>query len=178
MVQIRRTMGVAYVVSLLLASTAAAQVRGTASVGVMGQQTTLLGSFWPGFVGTAGLRVGIAPFLAVRAEGEAAGFSGGGSAQADCIANAECLDEKTPWGIGGGSALVVLRRDGFPIYAGAGLGAWRSSEDDHVATGPSFVAGLVLSSRRQIAIEGRLNRPSTAMGIVTSTVSFGLRFSP
>ena len=178
MIQIRRTMGVAYVASLFLASTAAAQIRGTTSLGVMGQQTSLLGSFWPGVVGTGGLSVSIAPLLAVRAEGEAAAFLAGGSAEADCIANAECLNVKTPWAIGGGSALVVLRRDGFPIYAGAGLGAWRSSEDDHVATGPSFVAGLVLSSRRQIAVEGRLNRPSTAMGIVTSTVSFGLRFSP
>src|SRR5690348_7273421 len=98
MIQIRRTMGVAYVASLLLASTAAAQVRGTTSLGVMGQQTTSLGSFWPGFVGTAGLNARIAPFLAVRAEGEAAGFLGGGSAEADCIANAECRNEKTPWG--------------------------------------------------------------------------------
>jgi hypothetical protein len=176
--QIRRTMCVACGTSLLFASTTAAQVRGTASLGVIGQQTSLFGAFWPGFAATAGFGVRVASFLTVRAEGEVAGFPSGGSAQADCIANAECLDERTPWGIGGGSALVVLRHDGFPLYAGAGLGAWRSSEDDRVASGPAFVGGLTLSSRRQIAVEARFNRPSTAMGLVTSTVSLGLRFAP
>lgn len=144
----------------------------------MGQQTSLFGAFWPGIAATAGFGARVASLLVARAEAEAAGFPAGGAAEADCLAGAKCSSEKTPWGIAGGSALIILRRDGFPIYAGAGLGAWRSSEDDRAATGPAFLGGLMLSSRRQIAIEGRFNRPSTAMGVVTSTMSFGLRFSP
>jgi hypothetical protein len=164
--------------TLFVASAAAAQTRGTASLGVMGQQTSLLGSFWPGVVGSAGFSVRIAPFIAVRAEGEAAGFPAGGAAEADCIANAVCRSEKTPWGIAGASALVLLRHDDLPLFAGIGVGAWRASDGDGFHGGPTYVGGLTLSRRRRIAIEARYNRPSTAMGIVTSTLSFGLRFAP
>jgi hypothetical protein len=177
MSQIRRAGCVAFA-ALVVASTAGAQVVGTASLGVIGQQTSLLGPFWPGVAGSGGVNIRLAPFLATRAEGEAAGFLTGGAAQADCLVNSKCLNEKTPWGIAGVSAIAVFRHDGFPIFAGIGLGAWRASEDDRMRTGPAFVGGLTLSSRRRIAIEGRYNRPSTAMGIVTSTLSFGLRFAP
>jgi hypothetical protein len=154
-------------------------VQGTTSIGVIGQQTSLLGSLWPGVVGTAGFNIRLAPFLTARAEGEAAGFLSGGSAVADCIANAACVSEKTPGGIAGGSALIVVRRDGFPIFAGIGLGAWRAtSDDDRMHGGATYVGGIILSTRRPIAIEGRFNHPSTAMGVVTSTLSFGIRLAP
>jgi hypothetical protein len=146
---------------------------------VIGQQNSVLGSFWPGVVASAGFTVRLAPLLALRTEGEAAGFISGGSAEADCIANLKCPSSKTPWGIGGGSALMLLRHDGFPLFAGVGLGAWRASDsDDRLRSGPTYVGGLTLSSRRRVAIEGRFSRPSTAMGIVTSTMSVGVRFSP
>jgi len=164
--------------AVFVGSTAAAQTRGTVSLGVMGQQTSLLGSFWPGVVGSAGISVRVASFIGVRAEGEAAGFPSGGAVEADCIANAVCRSEKTPWGIAGASALVLLRHDDFPIFAGIGIGAWRASDDDGWHGGPTYVGGVTLSRRRRIAIEARYNRPSTAMGIVTSMLSFGFRFAP
>ena len=182
MSQIRRKTWVAFAVSLLCASNAVAQhasaLRGTASLGLIGQQTSMLGSFWPGAVGSAGFSVRLAPILSVRAEGEAAGFATGGAAEADCIANAPCPSWKTPWGIAGGSALLVVRHEGVPIFAGIGIGAWRASDDTRIRNGATYVGGVTLSSRRQIAIEGRFNRPSTAMGIVTSTLSLGLRLAP
>ena len=177
MTQHRRARPIAFA-ALFVASTAAAQSRGTASLGVMGQQTSHLGSFWPGVVGSAGFSVRIAPFIGVRAEGEAAGFPAGGSAEADCIANAVCRSEKTAWGIAGASALMLLRHDDFPLFAGIGVGAWRASDADGFHGGPTYAGGLTLSRRRRIAIEARYDRPSTAMGIVTSMLSFGFRFAP
>jgi hypothetical protein len=145
----------------------------------MGQQTSLFGAFWPGVVGSAGFSVRVARFVGVRAEGEAAGFPAGGAAEADCIANARCISERTPWGIAGGSALMVVRGEALPIYAGVGVGAWRASDgDDRLHGGATYVGGLRLSRRHHVALEGRFNRPSSAMGTVTSTASFALRFSP
>jgi hypothetical protein len=123
--------------------------------------------------------VRLAPFLAVRAEGEAAGFLTGGSAEADCLPNASCLSAKTAGGMGGGSALIVVRHPDFPVFAGAGVGTWRTTTgDDRMHGGATYLGGLMLSTRRTIAIEARFNHPSTAIGILTSTLSFALRFSP
>ena len=85
------------------------------------------------------------------------------------------MSNSTQGGIGNGSAVILVRRVGFPLFAGVGLGAWRASDDgDRLHGGHAYVGGLTLSSRHHIAIEGRFSDPSTAMGIVTSTMSVGI----